>query len=164
MDPGFYALMGAAAGLGGVTRMTLTLAVILVEVTDDAQSLLPMMLVLVCAKISGDLMSPSFDDAMIMLQQLPYLEEKPPREFDVLTARDVMSNEVTPPAPCGLQSPMYAYVCLCMPMCAYVCLCMHMYAYARSHPPSPYGHACAPPWAAPLPSRRLGGIHAHVPM
>jgi len=80
--------------LGGVTRMTLTLATILVEVSHDVEALLPMMLVLVCAKISGDLMSPSFDDAMIMLQQLPYLEEKPPREFDVLTARDVMSNEV----------------------------------------------------------------------
>ena len=85
-DPGFYALMGAAAVLGGVTRMTLTLGVILVEVTDDAAGLLPMMFVLVIAKVVGDICSPSFDHAMMHLLELPFLDEEPPAEFDVLTA------------------------------------------------------------------------------
>ena len=94
VDPGFYALMGAAAVLGGVTRMTLTLGVILVEVTDDAAGLLPMMFVLAFAKTFGDAFSPSFDHAMMHLLELPFLDEEPPPEFDVLTARDVMARSV----------------------------------------------------------------------
>jgi CBS domain-containing protein len=74
--------------------MTLTLAVLLVEVTDDSLAMLPMMFVLVCAKAVGDICSASFDDAMIRMQELPYLEEQPPHEFDVLTARDVMCCSV----------------------------------------------------------------------
>lgn len=94
IDPGMYSLLGAAAVLGGVTRMTLTLAVILVEVTKDVNALLPLMIVLAVAKLTGDLLSPSFDDAMMHLEELPYLEEEPPHEFDVLLARDVMSRQV----------------------------------------------------------------------
>ena len=48
VDLGVYALMGAAAALTGVTRMTITIAVILTEISDDAQSILPMMVVLTC--------------------------------------------------------------------------------------------------------------------
>ena len=36
-----------------------------------------------CAKLTGDWFSPSFDHAMLHLQHLPFLEEEPPREFDV---------------------------------------------------------------------------------
>jgi len=93
-DPGAYALMGAAAMLGGVTRMTLTLACLLVEVTKDVPALLPMMFVLVLAKSVGDLLSPSFDHGMMHVQHLPFLEEQPPREFNILTARDVMARSV----------------------------------------------------------------------
>jgi len=93
-EPGAYALMGAAAMLGGVTRMTLTLACLLVEVTKDVPALLPMMFVLVLAKSVGDFLSPSFDHGMMHVQHLPFLEEEPPREFNILTARDVMARSV----------------------------------------------------------------------
>ena len=75
-EPGLYALLGAAASLAGVTRMTLTLGVILVEVTTDAFALLPMMVALTVAKAVGDVFSHSFDDAMMRLLQLPFLEEE----------------------------------------------------------------------------------------
>ena len=93
-DPGWWSLMGAAAVLGGVTRMTLTLAVILTEVTDDAKAMLPMMFVLTAAKIVGDMISPSFDHAMMHLWELPFLDEEPLHEFHHLIARDVMRSQV----------------------------------------------------------------------
>lgn len=45
IDPGKYALMGAAAQLGGVVRMTISLTAILLEATKDMTFGLPIMLV-----------------------------------------------------------------------------------------------------------------------
>ena len=44
VHPGTYALIGAASMLGGMTRMTISLVVILLETTNDIQYLLPIML------------------------------------------------------------------------------------------------------------------------
>ena len=73
---------------------SLTLAVILTEVTDDAKAMLPMMFVLTAAKIVGDMISPSFDHAMMHLWELPFLDEEPLHEFHHLIARDVMRSQV----------------------------------------------------------------------
>ena len=52
----------------------------------------------------ADLLSPSFDDAMIHAAQLPYLEEEPPHEFELLTVRDAMSLPL--PLPLTLTLPL----------------------------------------------------------
>ena len=93
-DRGTYALVGAAAVLGGVTRMTITLAVILAEVTDDAHILPATMLTLTVARVIGDTLSHSFDDGMLEQLSIPFLQEAPPRVLDALTARDVMASPV----------------------------------------------------------------------
>jgi len=54
IDPGKYALAGAAAQLGGVVRMTISLCAILIEATHDITFGLPIMLVLLAAKWTGD--------------------------------------------------------------------------------------------------------------
>lgn len=89
---GHYALVGAAATLGGVTRMTVTIAVILAEVTDDITTLPVCMLALAVARVVGNKISPSFDHGMIELTNLPFLRESPPTVFEVLTAKDVMAH------------------------------------------------------------------------
>ena len=66
-DPGVYALVGAAGMLGGVTRMTVSLAVILVEVSNDIQLLLPIMLAILLAKAVGDRFTRSLYDIHILL-------------------------------------------------------------------------------------------------
>lgn len=53
-QPGKYALIGAAAMLGGVVRMTISLTVIIIEATGNISYGLPIMLAVIFAKWFGD--------------------------------------------------------------------------------------------------------------
>lgn len=74
----------------GMTRMTLTLAAILVEVADDVQLLPSLMVVLTISHLVGEMLSESFDHMMIEEQGLPFLHERPPQYLSMLTARNAM--------------------------------------------------------------------------
>ena len=56
-DRGTYALLGAAAVLTGMTRMTLTIAAILVEAAKDAHSIPALMIAVAGARLVGDRIS-----------------------------------------------------------------------------------------------------------
>ncbi|XP_051569810.1 H(+)/Cl(-) exchange transporter 7-like [Myxocyprinus asiaticus] len=94
-DPGKYALIGAAAQLGGIVRMTLSLTVILVEATGNVTYGFPIMLVLITAKIVGDYFVEGLYDIHIKLQSVPFLHWEAPPTSHWLTAREVMSSPVT---------------------------------------------------------------------
>ncbi|XP_031421778.1 H(+)/Cl(-) exchange transporter 7 isoform X3 [Clupea harengus] len=94
-DPGKYALIGAAAQLGGIVRMTLSLTVIMVEATGNVTFGLPIMLVLMTAKIVGDYFAEGLYDIHIKLQSVPFLHYEAPATSHWLTAREVMSSPVT---------------------------------------------------------------------
>ncbi|XP_078096540.1 H(+)/Cl(-) exchange transporter 7 [Mustelus asterias] len=94
-DPRKYALMGAAAQLGGIVRMTLSLTVIIMEATGNVTYGLPVMVVLMTAKIVGDLCIEGLYDIHIKLQSVPFLGWEPPEKSHALTAREVMSYPVT---------------------------------------------------------------------
>uniref|UniRef100_A0A3Q3G948 Chloride channel protein n=1 Tax=Labrus bergylta TaxID=56723 RepID=A0A3Q3G948_9LABR len=93
--PGKYALIGAAAQLGGIVRMTLSLTVIMVEATGNVTYGLPIMLVLMTAKIVGDYFVEGLYDIHIKLQSVPFLHWDAPATSHWLTAREVMSSPVT---------------------------------------------------------------------
>jgi len=92
--PGTYALIGAASMLGGVTRMTVSLTVILLETTQDIQYLLPIMLVLMLSKWVGDIFNISLYDMHVEIKCIPFLEFKPPVGMEQLHAQDLMSSPV----------------------------------------------------------------------
>lgn len=94
-DPGKYAFIGAAAQLGGIVRMTLSLTVILVEATGNVTYGFPIMLVLITAKIVGDYFIEGLYDIHIKLQSVPFLHWDAPPTSHWLTAREVMSSPVT---------------------------------------------------------------------
>ncbi|PVG03313.1 Cl-channel protein [Serendipita vermifera] len=52
--PGFYSVIGAAAMLGGVTRMTVSLVVIVFELTGALSHVLPIMISVFISKFVGD--------------------------------------------------------------------------------------------------------------
>ncbi|KDR80589.1 hypothetical protein GALMADRAFT_240906 [Galerina marginata CBS 339.88] len=56
ISPGFYAVIGASAMLGGVTRMTISLVVILFELTGALSHVLPIMICVMTSKWVGDAM------------------------------------------------------------------------------------------------------------
>jgi len=94
VDTGLYALVGAAAVLGGITRMTISLTVIMVEITNDINYMLPIMLSVAVSKAIGDRYTESLYDVHMELAGIPYLESEAPQIYDAITAESIMSKEV----------------------------------------------------------------------
>jgi len=91
-DPGKYALLGAAAMLGGVTRMTISLTVILIEATGNLTYGFPVMVVLLVAKWVGDFFNEGLYDIHIQLAGVPLLGWDPPPLSATTYASEVMSH------------------------------------------------------------------------
>lgn len=79
ISPGFYAIIGAASMLGGVTRMTISLVVILFELTGALSHVLPIMISVMTAKWVGDAMGNDGIYAVwIAMRRYPWL---PPVDY-----------------------------------------------------------------------------------
>ncbi|KAF8630644.1 hypothetical protein AX15_002795 [Amanita polypyramis BW_CC] len=95
MIPGLYAMVGAAAALSGVTRTTVSLAVIMFELTDTLTYAVPIMLSVLVAKTVADALEPKgIYDLVIDLSQLPYLDSKHEYLWGNLQINDVTAREV----------------------------------------------------------------------
>ncbi|XP_053334558.1 H(+)/Cl(-) exchange transporter 5 isoform X2 [Clarias gariepinus] len=90
ITPGLYAMVGAAACLGGVTRMTVSLVVIMFELTGGLEYIVPLMAAAMTSKWVADALGrEGIYEAHIRLNGYPFLEPK--EEFSHKTlAMDVM--------------------------------------------------------------------------
>ncbi|XP_067003599.1 H(+)/Cl(-) exchange transporter 5 isoform X8 [Anabrus simplex] len=90
ITPGLYAMVGAAAVLGGVTRMTVSLVVIMFELTGGVRYIVPLMAAAMASKWVGDALGrQGIYDAHIELNGYPFLDSK--EEFaHTSLAADVM--------------------------------------------------------------------------
>ena len=77
MDPGAFALLGAVSFFAGVSRLTMSLAVIMVEITNDIQFLLLIMTTIMVAKWVGDMMTHSIYHSLLELKCIPFLDATP---------------------------------------------------------------------------------------
>jgi len=98
-DPGKYALLGAAAMLGGIVRMTISLTVILIEATGNLTYGFPIMVVLMVAKWVGDYFNEGIYDIHIQLAGVPLLSWDPPPLSATTYASEVMSHPVVTLSP-----------------------------------------------------------------
>nr|XP_014432999.2 chloride channel protein C-like [Pelodiscus sinensis] len=101
IDPGLFAAVGAASFFSGVSRLTISLTVIMVEITNDVQSLLLVMLAVMVAKMIGDWFNTSLYSSLLKLKCIPYLDSEPLAShrkkrlnLELFFARDVMEPYV----------------------------------------------------------------------
>ncbi|GMH42780.1 hypothetical protein BSKO_10699 [Bryopsis sp. KO-2023] len=100
-----YAIIGSAASLGGATRMTISICVLVMETTGSLQLIVPIMVAVMCAKAVGDAFGLGIYDTHIEIRGAPFLEE---HNFDYhlrmiqdkLRVKELMSDEMVclPPA------------------------------------------------------------------
>lgn len=73
-DSGTYALIGAAAVLGGMSRSTIAGTVIVLEACGNNGYILPLMLTFAAARYTGNAFNESMYDMQIELKRMPFLE------------------------------------------------------------------------------------------
>jgi chloride channel 3/4/5 len=92
ITPGTYAIIGAASALGGATRMTVSIVVIMFELTGALTYVLPIMIAVMLSKWVGDAISPrGIYESWIQFNGLPYLDN---RDETLATVSDVPINEI----------------------------------------------------------------------
>jgi chloride channel 3/4/5 len=83
VTPGVYALVAAGATMCGVTRLSVTLAVILFELTGSLDHVLPFSLGVLCAKWTADAVEPlSIYDLLTDMNSYPFLDNRRTPVFD----------------------------------------------------------------------------------
>ncbi|CAL5401776.1 unnamed protein product [Camellia sinensis] len=92
LDVSLFALLGAASFLGGTMRMTVSLCVILLQLTNNLLMLPLVMLVLLVSKTVADCFNKGVYDQMVKMKGLPYMEAHAEPYMRNLVARDVVSS------------------------------------------------------------------------
>ncbi|KAL3505898.1 hypothetical protein ACH5RR_031280 [Cinchona calisaya] len=93
IEEGTYALLGAASFLGGSMRMTVSLCVIMVEITNNLKLLPLIMLVLLISKAVGDAFNEGLYEEQARLRGIPLLESTPKYQMRSMTAKDACGNQ-----------------------------------------------------------------------
>ncbi|KAH9324798.1 hypothetical protein KI387_004976, partial [Taxus chinensis] len=92
IDQGVFVVLGAASLLGGSMRMTVSLCVILLELTNNL-SLLPLIIIeLLISNTIADCFNSSVYDKIVHLKGLPFLEAHAEPYMSQLTAGDVVTG------------------------------------------------------------------------
>ncbi|TKY46394.1 Chloride channel protein CLC-b [Spatholobus suberectus] len=77
IDQGLFAVLGAASLMAGSMRMTVSLCVIFLELTNNLLLLPITMIVLLIAKTVGDSFNPSIYEIILHLKGLPFMDANP---------------------------------------------------------------------------------------
>ncbi|KAH7697162.1 chloride channel protein 7, partial [Aphelenchoides avenae] len=89
-----YEVASAAALVAGVTRMTVSLAAIVIESTGNVGFGLPVMLALVVAKLVGVCFNQGIYDIQIEEADIPFMPADPPKHAESVPVKNLMHREV----------------------------------------------------------------------
>ncbi|KAK9120068.1 hypothetical protein Scep_018161 [Stephania cephalantha] len=103
IDQGLYAVLGAAALMAGSMRMTVSLCVIFLELTNNLLLLPITMIVLLIAKTVGDCFNPSIYEIILELKGLPFLEAHPEPWMRNLTVGELADAKSPVVTLCGVE-------------------------------------------------------------
>ncbi|KAL8492873.1 hypothetical protein ACS0TY_024173 [Phlomoides rotata] len=92
LNHGLFAVLGSASLLGGSMRMTVSLCVIILELTNNLLLLPLIMLVLLISKTVADAFNGNIYDLIMTLKGLPYLEAHSEPYMRQLTVGDVVTG------------------------------------------------------------------------
>ena len=92
IDPGVFAMVGAGAYMAGVSRLTLSLAVIVMEMTNEVHFLLPLLIAIMVAKWVADALEHALYHSLLEFKNVPFLPAAPfgGATLDMLSVRDIM--------------------------------------------------------------------------
>lgn len=93
--PGTYAFVGAGAALSGITHLTVTVAIIMFELTGAVKYIVPTMISIAITKAINDKWGQGgIADQMILFNGLPHIDPKDEYVFDA-TVEEAMSSVTT---------------------------------------------------------------------
>ncbi|KAL1993199.1 hypothetical protein VTN49DRAFT_3148 [Thermomyces lanuginosus] len=99
ISPGTYAFLGAAAALSGIMHLTVSVVVIMFELTGALTYILPTMIVVGVTKAVGEAFGKGgIADRMIWFNGFPFLDNKEDHIFNVPVSRVMTTNPVSLPA------------------------------------------------------------------
>lgn len=102
-DPGVFAVIGMAAFMGGSGRISVMLAIVMLELTGDAGLIAPVGLVCILAMLVGNLFNHGLYHGLIPIMNIPYLNAVPAQVMFVSRVTEIMaSNLVCLPQHCSV--------------------------------------------------------------
>ncbi|KFY34097.1 hypothetical protein V494_07059 [Pseudogymnoascus sp. VKM F-4513 (FW-928)] len=98
ITPGTYAFLGSAAALSGIMHITVSVVVIMFELTGALTYILPTMIVVGVTKAVGELFGKGgIADQMIWFNGFPFLDNKEEHNFGVPVSQVMTADPVTLP-------------------------------------------------------------------
>ncbi|EAW14069.1 chloride channel protein [Aspergillus clavatus NRRL 1] len=93
VTPGIYAIVGAASALGGATRMTVSIVVIMFELTGALTYVIPIMIAVMLSKWCGDIFGKrGIYESWIHLKEYPFLDHRDDTASPDMPANRVMTK------------------------------------------------------------------------
>eukprot|EP00998_Keelungia_sp_KM082_P001739 NODE_1208_length_1425_cov_65.866718_g1197_i0.p1 GENE.NODE_1208_length_1425_cov_65.866718_g1197_i0~~NODE_1208_length_1425_cov_65.866718_g1197_i0.p1 ORF type:complete len:434 (+),score=90.76 NODE_1208_length_1425_cov_65.866718_g1197_i0:61-1362(+) len=94
-DPGIFALIGAAAFFGGVSRLTVSLTVIMLEISNALEHILVIMFAILVAKWVADTCTHSLYHALLEVKCVPFLDyDSVVPKMECFTVTSIMQSDV----------------------------------------------------------------------